>query len=1370
MFGLFFKSGIDKGFEKDLELMNKKLNKFDKNVQTKGMQINKTFQNIGGTISGMISVLAIGAAGKEIVSFSNDLDTALTEVATISTEVTENTEQYKDALLALSTEGSQSAIELTNAYYDIVSAGQDGAAGLELLTAAQTASVAGFVDVGIAADGLTTVINAWGKDASEATNISDIFFKTVEKGKTTFPELGSNIAQVAPIAASLGVSFEEVSAAAATLTKAGTPTAQAFTQIRSSLLSVNKVLGDGWSETMTYQEALAAVREQAGGSITQLREMLGRVEAVNAVLGLTGQNASTAAQDLEAMNGAMGATAKAAEKVTETTQFRIKQLKNNILAALEPLGREASQLLSNIAKRLNEAFESGNVQRYVRVLLQLAKAFAVYKVSVMALNQVQRIRRAILLTNIKAMRLSAITGKQVAGANILMAKSMKAVSAAFAANPVGLLVTALITAIPLIKNLVTSLESSEKKMKKINEEIDKTFAQESAGLEVLKKQLNDSNLQYDDKKRLIEKLNEEYGEYLPSLLTEKSTTEEINTAINQANKALREQIKLRVLNQKATETATKIYELEQKIQKAQSREFLRNTEQVLNAVSAGTGEVLGFRLDILKKNLQEEKELYDNILNELGNSTNEAIKKINKTTPELTITPGSGISDEEREKRRKKAIKALEIEFQGRTNALIKQYGNEEKLQDEFERKQLENRLEYLQRLRILTADQLEKLRIDEQILLTEDELGVSIEQQQLKTLLDEFKTYTDKRTEIEEEYNKRIILLRKNGYEDQAQVAENALQNELEKLDGAILSASAKFQDWMKVTLPRLTKQGIQSLQSQLNKLKVKLQTQPLDPKEVLIVTQQIEELEKAIEKANDAQDTGKKNWKDTIELMNEVNEFIGNLTSTFTNLDAETKNVLDGIAGTVAGVIGLATAVQGVATAVTALEKASVILAAIAAVLQVVNAINTAINNARKLREESYIRELTQIQALNAALVEQNRLYAEGNEFFAEDKWGTVLSGLEAYNQALGYQQEYLEEIEKSSRKVEDTTWTKWLLGGAGVGKAISESSAKKDIKDLQEQADTYATEVERALANIIVRTEDKSKVANFLGFSDEYDSILALYPNVIKANGEVDKEILKLIVDTEKLTDTDKARLKGLVDIMEQAEQAYAQFGEYISSIFGSVGDEVTQAFQQMYESGDDAMSALETSFSEMIEQFTRDAIEFALLQPLIQELNETTKALGVEYAAGQISSEELQESIINQLGTFYDSLNEIQPEILKAYENADKLAAQAGFEEAFEPDKEEEPVTTIEVEPVEIEDKELSRAGQIQQAITEETGGMLVGRLGAIMMSNERLANYSQDMLDLAMTHLVTLNKIKENTDYLPTIAENTKRTYESLESL
>ena len=80
--------------------------------------------------------------------------------------------------------------------------------------------------------------------AEEAGTVSDQLFTTVRLGKTTFGELGASIAQVAPIAAAYGISIDQVLGAVASLTKQGTPTAQAMTQIRAAIQGTAGELGD----------------------------------------------------------------------------------------------------------------------------------------------------------------------------------------------------------------------------------------------------------------------------------------------------------------------------------------------------------------------------------------------------------------------------------------------------------------------------------------------------------------------------------------------------------------------------------------------------------------------------------------------------------------------------------------------------------------------------------------------------------------------------------------------------------------------------------------------------------------------------------------------------------------------------------------------------------------------------------------------------------------------------------------------------------------------------------------------------------------------------------------------------------------------
>jgi hypothetical protein len=433
--------------------------------------------------------------------------------------------------------------------------------------------------------------------------------------------------------------------------------------------------------------------------------------------------------------------------------------------------------------------------------------------------------------------------------------------------------------------------------------------------------------------------------------------------------------------------------------------------------------------------------------------------------------------------------------------------------------------------------------------------------------------------------------------------------------------------------------------------------------------------------------------------------------------------------------------------------LEKATAILAIISAVVKVISAIVKIGIEMEEQRKEKLMAELQIVQDINLALVKQIQLYKEGNELFADDKWGSALAGLSAYNEALNFQKQLLtqmaqnDEIKKSNTSQAMYSGTAWKTSfGSGVLEA-------ERLYDINQAAKQYATDLEKALAGVAVKTRDRSGFANFFGVEDEFEGLLQLYPELIGENGRLNTELLQAIISSENLSELDKQRLTNLLELTNAAEEGFAQFGDYIASIFGGIGDEITTVFQTMYEQGDKSMKGLTESMSEMIESFTRDTIEFAYLQPFIDQLNQTAKKLGTDYAAGSISAEDLQIGIIQQLGAFYKDLNTIQPQILEAYKRADELAAEQGFDEAFNTDEEDT--------------QQMSTGAQVQQAITEQTGSELVGRMGALMLSNERLVNINVDMLDLATKNLVILNQIKLNTDYLPAIAENTRKTVDKL---
>ena len=133
-------------------------------------------------------------------------------------------------------------------------------------------------------------------------------------------------------------------AAVATLTKQGTPTAQAMTQIRAAIASMNEELGDGWTQTMTLQQGFEAMQQKSGGSTDALKKLTGSIEGTLAILGTTGKNAAGAAADIAAMSASSGEAEKAFGKMKDANPF--DKLKQSINGAMLSAGDAALTLLA----------------------------------------------------------------------------------------------------------------------------------------------------------------------------------------------------------------------------------------------------------------------------------------------------------------------------------------------------------------------------------------------------------------------------------------------------------------------------------------------------------------------------------------------------------------------------------------------------------------------------------------------------------------------------------------------------------------------------------------------------------------------------------------------------------------------------------------------------------------------------------------------------------------------------------------------------------------------------------------------------------------------------------------------------------------
>ena len=497
---------------------------------------------------GISAATAFASAAKSSYDFEKEFQKNMLEVATISTQVEGNMTDFMNRVVAITQEIPIKAPEAAKALYQIVSAGHDGADGMKVLEVSARSAIGGMTDTATAADAITTLINAYKLSADDAEKVSDQLFTTARLGKTTFGELGQSIAQVAPITASYGVEMDQVLAAVATLTKSGTPTAQAMTQIRASIIGASKVLGDGAFNTRTFQEGLAEIAARAGGSESKLRELIPEVEAVNGVLGLTGIKAQDAAEHLKAMNDSAGATSAAFELMMNDVDKQMTLLSNNIQAALRPMGQAILKEVSEVAEAFNEAFANGDLERSLstlKTLLELtAIAWGTYKVSVAAAMVVENLRYQSSLAHMQGLT------KMQALLSVLKGKT-DALTASMLKNPYALMAAAVAALGYGLYKLWTYQTQAQKNQEKLNETIIEFNAEclkEERSMNQLFDALGRVNTGTVERKKIIDTINTQYGKYLPNLLTEESSLDDINAAYKAINASLKEQIALKIRN------------------------------------------------------------------------------------------------------------------------------------------------------------------------------------------------------------------------------------------------------------------------------------------------------------------------------------------------------------------------------------------------------------------------------------------------------------------------------------------------------------------------------------------------------------------------------------------------------------------------------------------------------------------------------------------------------------------------------------------------------------------------------------------------------------------------------------------------------
>lgn len=297
---------------------------------------------------------------------------------------------------------------------------------------------------------------------------------------------------------------------------------------------------------------------------------------------------------------------------------------------------------------------------------------------------------------------------------------------------------------------------------------------------------------------------------------------------------------------------------------------------------------------------------------------------------------------------------------------------------------------------------------------------------------------------------------------------------------------------------------------------------------------------------KDKDDKSEKEKKIKRLAEASAEVADEIANIAGGLSKMFEEIGN--DSMAeamGTIEDVM------KGVSNIAKGFANGGVVGGIMAAVGEAINIIGKAFSAGARHRAalNAIMKErIAQQQAYNLLLMQEALLYEQGTTAFGTDRYGKATNAIHVMAQAA----EKFAEAWKKANDIKVVTGHKRTgLFGWGKGK-------------------------------------------------DTYSSLLSEYPKLLDANGKFNISLAESILKTRKMSDESKEALQHLIDLAKQQEEAFKEIRNYLTDIFGELGNAMTNALVDAFKSGTDAGKAMVESVGRMLEKLGADMVYSAVLQ--------------------------------------------------------------------------------------------------------------------------------------------------------------------------
>ena len=302
------------------------------------------------------------------------------------------------------------------------------------------------------------------------------------------------------------------------------------------------------------------------------------------------------------------------------------------------------------------------------------------------------------------------------------------------------------------------------------------------------------------------------------------------------------------------------------------------------------------------------------------------------------------------------------------------------------------------------------------------------------------------------------------------------------------------------------------------------------------------------------------------------------------------------------------------------------------------------------KKIRQET----IAQQRSYNLALHAQNIEFERANTIFGNLDYKKAINSVSAMKNAYSDYASAVEGTIEQQRKFSRLQVPKDPLGLMRFAQDLEVNKKLKGFGNDLKKA--YA-----GLADIGIKTGHR-KGGIFRKGRDIYGSLLDAYPELIDASGKFNKTLAESIINTREFQDGGKETLQYIVDLYNKAEEASKQVKEYLTGIFGDLGNSMSDALVNAFKNGTSAAEDFNKSVQKMLESFGKQMIFSTMFSGIIEQANTRMQDVMKDLT---LNEESKFKEYVNILDTMTTGILSQQGNYNALMQRYQEMAAKKGF---------------------------------------------------------------------------------------------------------